>query len=108
MLFTALDQLRYVLSALWGVPFSARSLDRLLDAPLATRHEFGGIATGDDLLGGPALDQETRHALRLRRFRAQAQRAARETAYYRALFERLQLDPQRLEAEHLRQIPLTS
>jgi phenylacetate-coenzyme A ligase PaaK-like adenylate-forming protein len=109
MLLTAFDQLRYALSILWGVPFSTRSLDRLIDALLATQHEFGGIsAVGDELLGGPALDEETRRAIQERRFRAQAVHAARETTYYRTLFDRLSLEPQRIETSQLHQIPLTT
>src|SRR6266508_6642053 len=60
-----------------------------------------------ELLGGPALDEETRREMQLRRFRTQAARAARETAYYRRLFEQLGLDPTRLRYEDIQRIPLT-
>ena len=82
---------------MFGLPFSTRSLDRLVDALLATHREFGAVASeGAELLGGPALDEETRREMQLRRFRTQAARAARETAYYRRLLEHLNLDPTRL------------
>src|SRR5437762_2957146 len=61
MLETAFAQLRFVASVAFGLPFSARSLDRLVDGLLATRREFGAIGVeGAELLGGPALDEETR------------------------------------------------
>jgi phenylacetate-CoA ligase len=108
MLETVAAQLRYTASVVFGLPFSARSLDRLVDALLATQREFGQIAReGAELLGGPELDEETRREMQLRRFRTQAACAARETAYYRQLFEQLGLDPARLRYEDIQRIPLT-
>lgn len=109
MLETAFAQLRFAASIVLGIPFSARSLDRLIDGLLATNHEFGAIgAAGADLLAGPALDEETRRAMQARRFRSQAVRAARETPYYGRLFERLGIDPARLRDEDIQRIPPTS
>jgi phenylacetate-CoA ligase len=108
MLETVAAQLRYTASVVFGLPFSARSLDRLVDALLATHREFGMVAReGAELLSGPELDEETRREMQLRRFRTQAVRAARETAYYRRLFEQLGLDPARLRYEDIQRIPLT-
>jgi phenylacetate-CoA ligase len=108
MLETLAAQLRFAASMVFGLPFSARSLDRLVDALLATQHEFGTIGSeGAELLGGPILDEQTRRAVQLRRFRTQATRAARETAYYGRLFERLDLDPAWLRDEDIQRIPLT-
>jgi phenylacetate-CoA ligase len=108
MLETVAAQLRYTASVVFGLPFSARSLNRLVDALLATYQEFGRVAPDEaELLTGPALDEETRREMQLRRFRTQATRAARETAYYRRLFEQLGLDPARLRYEDIRRIPLT-
>jgi len=108
MLETIAAQLRYTVSVVFGLPFSARSLDRLVDALLATHQEFGVIAPeGAELLGGPALDEETRREMQLRRFRTQAARAARDTVYYRQLFAQLGLDPTRLRYEDIQRIPLT-
>jgi phenylacetate-CoA ligase len=101
-------QLRYAASVVFGLPFSSRSLDRIVDALLATYHEFGAVAREDaELLGAPALDEQTRRDVQLRRFRAQALRAARETPYYRRLFEGLGLDPARLRNEDIGRLPLT-
>ena len=84
MLDTLYAQLRLAASLMFGLPFSVRSLERTVDALLDTRREFGHIGSeASDLLGGPELDQRTRHELQLRRFRAQAIRGARETTYYR-------------------------
>jgi phenylacetate-CoA ligase len=108
MLETAFAQLRFAASVVFGLPFSARSLDRLVDALLATQREFGAIGfEGADALGGPALDEATRHEIQVRRFRAQALRGARETAYYGRLFEQLGLDPARLRYEDIARVPLT-
>ena len=108
MLETAFAQLRFAASLVFGAPFSPRSLDRLVDGLLATRYEFGAIeGEGTDMLVGPTLDEPTRREMQLRRFRAQASRAARETAYYRALFERIGLDPARLRYEDIGRIPVT-
>jgi phenylacetate-coenzyme A ligase PaaK-like adenylate-forming protein len=108
MLGTAVAQLRFVGSVAFGLPFAQWSLDRLVAAALATQREFGGIgAEGGELLGGPALDEETRRQVQLRRFRAQARRAARETTYYRDLFDQLGLDPTRLRWEDVAHLPLT-
>src|SRR5262249_6665020 len=108
MLETLAAQLRYTASVVFGLPFSARSLDRLVDALLATHREFGALAPeGAEVLVGPALDEQTRRKMQLRRFHAQAARAARETAYYRRLFEQLGIDPSRLSYEDIQHVPLT-
>lgn len=108
MIETGLAQLRFAASIVFGTRFSLRSLDRLIASLRDTQHEFGAIgAEGAELLGGPTLDDETRRAMQLRRFRAQAVRAARETTYYRHLFERFDLDPARLRYEEISHLPLT-
>ncbi len=108
MLIAALAQLRLAASVAFGVPLAPWALDRLVDALLATRREFGAAApAGADLLTGVALDDETRRDLQLRRFRQQAGRGARETAYYGRLFAGLGLDPGRLTPEDLARLPLT-
>src|SRR5690349_20070583 len=108
MLETAFAQLRFVASIVFGVPFSARSLDRIVDGLLATQREFGAIGSeGAELLDGPPLDEETRREVQTRRFRAQAVRGARETAYYGRLFEQIGLDPAHMGYEDIQCIPLT-
>ncbi len=108
MLETAFAQLRFAASVVFGLPFSTRSLDRLVDGLLATRREFGMIgAEGAELLAGPALDETTRREMQTRRFRAQAVHGANETAYYGALFERIGLDPARLSYADIARIPIT-
>jgi phenylacetate-coenzyme A ligase PaaK-like adenylate-forming protein len=108
MIETALAQLRFVWSVALGRPCPPWALERLIAAARDTRREYGSLERGGaGLLGGPALDEETRAALQLRRFRAQAVRAARETAYYGRLFEGLGLDPARLRAEDIARIPIT-
>ncbi|HEX5502445.1 MAG TPA: hypothetical protein VFW96_07455, partial [Thermomicrobiales bacterium] len=108
MLVTALAQGRFAASLALGLPCPAWALDRLIDAARATQREFGALGDGGaDALGGPALDEATRHDVQLRRFRAQAARGARETAYYGRLFARLGLDPARLRHEDIPRLPVT-
>jgi phenylacetate-coenzyme A ligase PaaK-like adenylate-forming protein len=109
MFETLYAQLRFAASVVFGLPFSQRSLDRLIDALLETRREFGVIgAEANELLEGPALDEEMRQTVQLRRFRTQAVRGARETVYYGRLFERLGLDPAHLAYEDIARIPVTT
>ena len=108
MLETALAQLRFTASILFGLPLSVGALDRLVDAAIETRREFGAIGpAAAEFLGGPPLDEETRRDMQLRRFRTQAVAAARETVFYAGLFEKAGLDPQRLRFEDIAAIPVT-
>src|SRR3954454_6102068 len=89
MFETGLAQMRFAASLLFGSRFSLRSLDRLITSLQATQREFGGIGSeGQEMLEGPQLDEPTRQAMQIRRFRSQAARAARETDYYQRLFDR--------------------
>jgi phenylacetate-CoA ligase len=108
MLETAFAQLRFVASVVLGIRFSTRSLDRIVDALLDTRREFGAIGSeGAEFLAGPALDEATRREVQTRRFRTQALHGARETSYYARLFEQLGLDPARLRYDDIQRIPPT-
>jgi phenylacetate-CoA ligase len=111
VLETAFAQLRFGLSLGLGRPFHTPSLDRLVDAIRETQHEFGPTAIGTqaaESISGPQLDDATQHDMQLRRFRGQARRGARETAYYQRLFAELGLDPARLTAADIAELPLTS
>ncbi|MFN8515740.1 MAG: hypothetical protein U0841_24795 [Chloroflexia bacterium] len=59
-----------------------------------------------DGLGGPSLDAEMRREVQIRRFRAQAARAARETPYYERLFAE-GVEPTRLGYEEIAGLPRT-
>jgi phenylacetate-coenzyme A ligase PaaK-like adenylate-forming protein len=108
MLAESFAQARFALSLVFGIPFDPGSLERLAEALRQTRHEFGAVgAEAAELLRGPALDESTRRSVQLRRFRTQAVRAARETTYYRDLFDRLGLDPARLSYDDVARIPPT-
>jgi phenylacetate-CoA ligase len=103
----ALAQLRFAASLLFGTPFSLRSLEQIVSTLKETRQEFGPLASpNDDLYGGPHLDEETRQAVHLRRFRSLARKAAQETVYYRDLFASLDLDLRRLSFEEIARVPL--
>lgn len=106
MLDTALANLRFSASMVFGRPFHRRSLDRIVESLRATYDELGGIGNGaDDLFGGPALDEETRKVVQARRLRAQAVRAERETAYYRKVLQ--SLDVGNLRYADIPSIPVT-
>ena len=108
MLLTAVAQLRLAASVAFGLPLAPWALDRLVESLLATRREFGAITPeGTELMTGAALDDEARCELQLRRFRQQAVRGARETAYYGRLFAGLGLDSGRLTHGDLTRLPLT-
>lgn len=108
MLETAAAQLRFGASIAFGLPFSVRSLERLVAAMRATQDEFGAVGQeADELLSGPRLDEDTRHEVQVRRFRKQAVRAARETRYYERSFAKAGTDPARLRLEDISRLPLT-
>ena len=109
MLETALAQVRFAASVLLGVPFNVSSFEGVVRSLLETRREFGSITPeGAEALSGPALDEETRQEMHLRRFRKQAVRAARETPYSGDLFRRLGTDPARMSREDIAAFPLTT
>jgi phenylacetate-CoA ligase len=104
----ALAQLRFAASLVFGVSFDLVALERLVDALAETRREFGAIGPdGAEALGGPALDERDRREIQRRRFRAQATRGARETAYYSDLFRRTGLDPATLGYADIARLPPT-
>jgi phenylacetate-coenzyme A ligase PaaK-like adenylate-forming protein len=108
MIEAAIAQLRFGASMALGIPFSPRSLERIVTTMHATKHEFGAIgADADELLSGPTLDDDTRREVQLRRFRKQAMRAARETVYYRAVVEEAGIDLATMRYEDIARFPLT-
>jgi phenylacetate-CoA ligase len=108
MLETAVAQIQIATALACGRRFSVRALNRMISALQQTQHEFGAISTAAaDFLSDPALDAQTLRMFQLRRFRAQAVRAARTTRYYQRLFDHLGLDPARLRSDDIARIPLT-
>ncbi|HEX2027880.1 MAG TPA: AMP-binding protein [Nitriliruptorales bacterium] len=108
MFETAIAQLRFGASMALGVRFSPRSLERVVTAMRDTKHEFGSIGAGaGDLISGPALDEQTRREVQLRRFRQQVIRAARETEYYRTVVQRAGIDVVNMRFEDIERFPLT-
>jgi len=108
MFETAVAQLRFGASMALGIPFSPRSLERIVTAMQHTKYEFGAIgADAGELIAGPTLDEDTRRDVQLRRFRKQAKRAARETEYYRDVAERAGIDLDAMRFEDIARFPLT-
>jgi phenylacetate-CoA ligase len=108
MLDTAVAQFRLAIAMLTGRPIPSWALSILVAGAKATRHEFGVIgADGAQAALGPTLDAATAREVQLRRFRAQATRAARDTAYYGSLFTDLGLIPEKLSWDDVARLPLT-
>ena len=107
MIETVPAQLRYVCSLAFGARLHTRSLDRLVTALLDAREEFGAVGRdAAEALRGPPLDDEARREVQFRRFRKQAQLAAR-TPYYRRLFAELGLEPRKLRRHDVEALPPT-
>ena len=76
MLITSIAQLRFAFSLVLGRPFSVWALNRIIDAILETRSEYGSLGRdASEMIRGPQLDEEDRRELHVRRFRSQAVRA---------------------------------
>ena len=107
MLATALAQLRLAAALATGRAVPAWVLSALIGAAVATRREFGALgADAAETVAGPKLDEATMRDVQLRRFRAQAKRAA-ATPYYGRLFAHGAPDPGKLTWEQIAALPLT-
>jgi phenylacetate-coenzyme A ligase PaaK-like adenylate-forming protein len=107
MIETVPAQLRYVCTLAFGTRLHTRSLDRLVTALLDAREEFGAVGRdAAEVLRGPELDETTRREVQIRRFRKQAQLAAR-TPYYGRLFAELGIEPRKLRWADLETLPPT-
>ena len=72
ILLTAVAQLRFATSLVFGRPFSPWALERLIDALQETQQEFGALnADSIDQLSGPVFDEHDRREMQLRRLRTQ-------------------------------------
>jgi phenylacetate-CoA ligase len=109
VLETALAQLRFATSVISGRRFSPRSVERVVDAMRETHEEFGALGSeAEEMLGGPRLDEETRRTVQLRRFRALALRAERETSFYAGIFARAGVDARRMGFDDIARFPVTT
>jgi phenylacetate-coenzyme A ligase PaaK-like adenylate-forming protein len=107
MIETVPAQLRYVCTLAFGTRLHTRSLDRLVTALLDAREEFGAVGRdAAEALRGPELDDTTRREVQIRRFRTQAQLAAR-TPYYGRLFAELEFEPRNATWADLEALPPT-
>ena len=107
MIETVPAQLRYVCSLAFGTRLHTRSLDRLVTALVDAREEFGAVGRdAAEALRGPVLDDTARREVQIRRFRKQAQLAAR-TPYYGRVFAELGIEPRKLRWADLEALPPT-
>jgi phenylacetate-CoA ligase len=107
MIETVPAQLRYVCSLAFGARLHPKSLDRLVTALLAAHEEFGAVGRdAAEALRGPPLDDVARREVQIRRFRKQAQLAAR-APYYRRLFAELGIRARKMRWADVDALPPT-
>ncbi len=108
MIEIGIAHLRFAWSMIAGRPFHLPSLERLVDAVIETRAEFGAVgADAAGMLGAPELEEAAVRDMQLRRLRTLARRAENETPYYQGRCGRLGLDPARLAWDDVPRIPIT-
>ena len=106
MLTTGIRQLGFAWSMLSGRGFRVRDVLALADDVRATMEEFGSPGDGaGDMLTPP--DPEIQQSLTRRRLRRTVRNAARNTPYYRHLFERTGVDPSSVTPDTIATIPPT-
>ena len=107
MIETVPAQLRYVCTLAFGARLHTRSLDRLVTSLVDAREEFGAVGRdAAEALRGPVLDDTARREVQIRRFRKQAQLAAR-TPYYGRVFAELGIEPRKLRWADVEALPPT-
>jgi phenylacetate-CoA ligase len=105
---TGLRQLRLAMAMVWGRKIDPANVTRLIDDALATLAEFG--RPGEDveqLVDGPFADPSMRRDLTERALRRTARRLARLSPFYAQRFAAAGLDPRRLTADTIRELPVT-
>ncbi|MGC0418162.1 phenylacetate--CoA ligase family protein [Embleya sp. AB8] len=109
MFGTALSQLRYGASILLNRPIHTVDLDRIARDLVRTLDEFGEPGADSALLPGQAaqVDPAVRTSVTGRSLRATACAAARHTAYYRRVFDRLGTRPEDITLDTWARVPVT-
>ena len=110
MFTTALHQLRYGSAILLGRRIHPQDLERIARDLVATIAEFGEPGEDSALLPGQAatIDPEVRRSITARSLRATVRAAVQHTAYYRRVFDGLDLSPGEITADTWSQVPVTS
>ena len=108
MIESVFSQLRFAYSILTGRHFSVRGLERVAKSLVETQAEFGPQSADKGVLSGPLLDPEAMRVMQLRRFKMQAVRARSGTDHYKKLFERININCEKLSLDDITRIPLTS
>jgi phenylacetate-CoA ligase len=109
MFETGVRQARMALAMVWGRPINTRNLERLIGDALQTLAIFG--TPGDDvgqLLDGPLADAAVRRQFQDRAIQRTARRLAKVSPYYAEVFSAAGVRPERLSADSMSQVPLTS
>jgi phenylacetate-CoA ligase len=105
----ALAHMRFAISVGFGLRFDLRALDRVVDAIGESHREFGPLdAQGREALTPPMYTPDERRDMQLSRLRRLAKSAARETAYYEHVFDRVGVSPGKLSWDDVARLPLTT
>lgn len=108
MFETGIRQFRMAMGMVWGRRIDARNVGRLVDDAIATLQEFG--EPGSDvrqLLDGPLTDPAARLDFANRSLRRTGRRLAAQSPFYARRFAAADVDPDKLDVETLRTIPVT-
>jgi phenylacetate-coenzyme A ligase PaaK-like adenylate-forming protein len=109
MFATAIRQLRMVSSIVLGKRINPRNIEHLIGDAVKTIEEFGTL--GDDIqqqIEGPFGDPATRKDLQNGALQRTARHLARSSPYYRRLFAAHNINPEKLTADVMSQIPVTT
>jgi phenylacetate-CoA ligase len=108
MFETGIRQFRMAMGMVWGRKLDTANLARLVNDALATIAEFGEPGTdARELIDGPFADPEARLEFADRAVRRTARRLAERSPFYARRFQAAEVDPDKLDIETLRTIPVT-
>src|SRR3954453_7848861 len=108
MFETGIRQFRMAMGMVWGRKLDTANLARLVQDALATIAEFGEPGTdARELIDGPFADPAARREFADRAVRRTGRRLAEQSPFYARRFQAAEVDPDKLDVETLRTIPVT-